>query len=243
MHMELTVGCLSIRSRAVRAVVTPHTVARHRPATGKLRDARNWNQRICWLAHHTLAELFGGTERFRPCARSLLSQALVSCQRELARLAGIDAGNVSRLLKRWMDVGLVQRVQRDGLPRYYATQDLALAPLVTLMQQDSELVRSLQVALSGVSGIQAAVLFGSMARGEAGANSDVDVLVLGSVSELKLNTLLKPVGRKLGRPVHVSVSTLEDFQNQIRAGESFAREVVQGPRVALIGNFDAAVFS
>lgn len=191
----------------------------------------------------TLAELFGGTERFKALRTIFAEPGRGFGQRELARLAGIDAGNVSRLLKRWMEAGLVRRVQKDGLPRYYATQDPALAPLVTLMQQDSELVRSLREALAGVTGLQAAVLFGSMARGEEGAGSDVDVLVLGHVSELKLNTLLRPVGRKLGRPVHASVSTLEDFQNQVRAGESFARDIVQGPRIALIGDFDAAVLS
>lgn len=112
-----------------------------------------------------------------------------------------------------------------------------------LMRQDSELIRSLHVVLAGVGAVRAAVLIGSMARNVEGADSDVDVLALGNVSELKLDTLLRPVGRKLGRPVHASVSTPDDFQNQLRAGESLAREVVQGPRVTLIGYFAAALLS
>ena len=189
----------------------------------------------------TLAELFGSADRFKVLRTIFSEPGRGFGQRELARAAGIDPGNVSRLLKRWMAVGLVQRIQKDGLPRYYATKDPAFAPLVALMQQDSELVRTLRDFLAGLEGIELALIFGSFARGEEAAVSDVDVLVLGKLSELKLNSLLKPIGRKLGRPVHASVSTIEDFRNQILAGESFAREIVQGSRIALIGDFDATV--
>jgi predicted nucleotidyltransferase len=189
----------------------------------------------------TLAELFGSADRFRALRTIFSEPGRGFGQRELARAAGVDPGNVSRLLKRWLEVGLVQRIQKDGLPRYYATKDPAFAPLVALMQQDSELIRTLRDFLASLDGVQVAVIFGSFARGEEAAESDVDVLVLGKLSELKVNTLLKPVGRKLGRPVHASVSTIEDFRNQIQAGESFAREIVQGPRIALIGDLDATV--
>lgn len=189
----------------------------------------------------TLAELFGSADRFRALRTIFSEPGRGFGQRELARAAGVDPGNVSRLLKRWLEVGLVQRIQKDGLPRYYATKDPAFAPLIALMQQDSELIRTLRDFLASLEGVQVAVVFGSFARGEEAAESDIDVLVLGKLSELKVNTLLKPVGRKLGRPVHASVSTIEDFRNQIQAGESFAREVVQGPRIALIGDLDATV--
>jgi len=189
----------------------------------------------------TLAELFGSADRFRALRTIFSEPGRGFGQRELARAAGVDPGNVSRLLKRWLEVGLVQRIQKDGLPRYYATKDPAFAPLVALMQQDSELIRTLRDFLASLEGVQVAVIFGSFARGEEAAESDIDVLVLGKLSELKVNTLLKPVGRKLGRPVHASVSTIKDFRNQIQAGESFAREIVQGPRIALIGDLDATV--
>lgn len=189
----------------------------------------------------TLVELFGSADRYK-ALRALFSEPGRGFgQRELAKAAGIDPGNVSRLLKRWTEAGLVQRVQKDGLPRYYAAKDPVLAPLVMLMQQDSALVRTLHDFLAKVEGVQVALIFGSIARGDENAESDVDVLVLGSVSELKLNTLLKPVGRELGRPVHASVSTIKSFQKQVQAGESFARDIVRGPRIALIGDFDAAV--
>ena len=189
----------------------------------------------------TLVEVFGSLGRLRALRALFAEPDRGFGQRELAAEAGIDPGAVARLLKRWAAAGLVTRRQQDGLPRYYASTDPALAPLVTLMQQDSALVRTLRDALSALPGVEVALVFGSVAQGAAGAASDLDLLVLGRASELKLNAALKPVGRQLGRAVHATVSTVDSFKNQLRAGESFALGVMQGPRIPLIGDIDAAL--
>ncbi len=189
----------------------------------------------------TLEELFGGVARFRALRSLFAEPGRGFGQRELAAEAGIDPGNVARLLKRWTAAGLVRRQQQDGLPRYYASADPSLAALATLMQQDSRLVRTLREPLAGLAGVKLALVFGSVARGEARAGSDVDVLVLGSASELKLNAALKPAGRALGRPVHATAFSIDAFKQQLRAGESFALGVAQGPRIPLIGDFDAEI--
>lgn len=189
----------------------------------------------------TLVEVFGSLGRLRALRALFAEPGRGFGQRELAAEAGIDPGGVARLLKRWVAAGLVTRRQQDGLPRYYATTDPALAPLVTLMQQDSALVRTLRDALSALPGVEVALVFGSVAQGAAGAASDLDLLVLGRASELKLNAALKPVGRQLGRAVHATVSTVDSFKSQLRAGESFALGVMQGPRIPLIGDIDAAL--
>ncbi len=189
----------------------------------------------------TLVEVFGSQGRLRALRALFAEPERGFGQRELAAEAGLDPGGVARLLKRWTGAGLVSRQQKDGLPRYFASTDPALAPLVTLMQQDSALVRTLREALSGLAGVEVALIFGSIARGAAGAASDLDLLVLGRASELKLNAALKPVGRKLGRAVHATACSIESFKKQLRGGESFAQGVVQGPRVPLIGDLDAAL--
>ena len=189
----------------------------------------------------TLLEVFGSVGRLRALRVLFAEPERGFGQRELAGEAGLDPGGVARLLKRWTASGLVTRRQQDGLPRYYASTDPALAPLVTLMQQDSALVRTLREALSGLTGVDVAVIFGSVARGAAGPASDLDLLVLGRASELKLNAALQPVSRKLGRAVRATAFTVESFKNKLRGGENFALGVMQAPRVSLIGDLDAAL--
>jgi predicted nucleotidyltransferase len=190
-----------------------------------------------------MVEMFGGVGRFRVLRALFAEPGRGFGQRELAAEAGVDPGGVARLLKRWVAAGLVTRRQQDGLPRYFASADPALAPVVTLMQQDSALVSALRDALASVQGVAVALVFGSVARGEAGAQSDIDVLVLGEASELKLNAALKPAGRALGRAVHAMAFTIEGFMQQVRGGESFAQSIVQGPRIALMGSLEDAILS
>lgn len=190
-----------------------------------------------------LTEVFGSADRFRALRALFAEPSRGFGLRELAAEAGVDSGNVSRMLKRWVAAGLVARRVADGLPRYQASPDPALAPLVQLMQQDSTLVRTLREALQSIKGIQVAVVFGSVAQGQAQAQSDVDVLVLGDVSELKVNVALKPAGRALGREVHATACSIDSFHEQLRGRESFAQDIVRGPRTPLIGDFDAEVFS
>lgn len=190
-----------------------------------------------------LTEVFGSADRFRALRTLFAEPSRGFGLRELAAEAGVDSGNVSRMLKRWVAAGLVARRVADGLPRYHASPDPALAPLVQLMQQDSVLVRTLREALQPLKGIQVALVFGSVARGQTGAGSDIDVLVLGDVSELKVNVALKPAGRALGREVHATACTIDSFHEQLRGGESFAQDIVRGPRTPLIGDFDVEVFS
>lgn len=190
-----------------------------------------------------LTELFGSAGRFKVLRVLFAEPGRGFGQRELAAEAGTDAGSVARWLKRWAGVGLVTRWERDGLPRYQASSDPSLAPLVQLMRQDSVLVRTLREAIESLKGIEVAFVFGSVARGEAGADSDIDVMALGSLSELKLNVALKPASRALGRPIHGTVSTIDAFQEQLRGRESFAQAIARGPRIALIGDFDAQVLS
>ncbi len=190
-----------------------------------------------------LTEIFGSAGRFRVLRTLFAEPGRGFGQRELAAEAGIDAGSVARWLKRWASVGLVSRRERDGLPRYQASADPTLAPLVLLMQQDSLLVRALREAMAPLKGIEVALVFGSVARGEADADSDIDLMVIGTLSELKLNVALKPVSRVLGRTVHATVSTMHSFQEQLRGGESFARDIAQGPRIPVIGAFDVEVLS
>jgi hypothetical protein len=87
--------------------------------------------------------------------------------------------------------------------------------------------------------VKVAVVFGSRfgSARAGGAGSDVDVLMLGTVSGLKL----KPAERALGRPVHGTAFAIDTFKNQLHAGENFAQGIAQGPRMPLIGDFDAEV--
>jgi hypothetical protein len=184
------------------------------------------------------AELFGGAERLK-ALRELFEHADQEySSRELAAAAHTDRGNTHRWLKRWEEAGLVRRGIVTAT-NFQASADPALAPLVTLFRQSSELVADLRDALADIEGVRSAVIFGSFARHGEKAESDIDVLVLGGASELKTNARLRPLARKHGRAFNASVFAAEQFRELLAQGDGFATEVMAQPRILLIGDLDA----
>ena len=188
-----------------------------------------------------MAELFGGTGRYK-ALRCLYEQpARAFGTRELAALAGIDPSNASRWLRRWADVGLVERRTERGVPVFQAARDPGLAHLTQLLQQDTRTSQLLagQVDKLGDK-VEAAAIFGSAARGDSDAHSDIDLLLLTDLPQLRVQALFKAAGRELGRPVNVLAYSPEAWREAVAGDNAFVLEILQSPLVPLKGDVRAA---
>lgn len=100
--------------------------------------------------------------------------------RELARRAGRSNTGVQHVLDRLVEHGLVNREEVGRTFLYKLNRDHLLAPTVEQMAGvRAELVRRLRDAIDGweVPPVHAS-LFGSAARGDGDASSDIDLLVV-----------------------------------------------------------------
>lgn len=100
--------------------------------------------------------------------------------REIARLSQRSPTGVQHVLDRLVDEGLVHRIRGGRAYLYSLNRDHLLAPAVEVMAGARwELVQRLRNLFAGwKSPILHASLFGSVARGEGNAASDIDLLVV-----------------------------------------------------------------
>jgi len=187
-----------------------------------------------------MAELVGGMARFRALRCLFEDPAREFGTRELAFAAGIDPGNASRWLRRWTEVGLVERRDERGTPLFKAAGDPALHPLAELMQQASHGTEVLRARVESLDAVRAAAIYGSAARAESGRDSDIDLLLITTLPQLKAQALFKPVGRELRRPVNVLAYTPVEWQKANVSGDAFVREIRSRPLIILKGDLDAA---
>jgi Polymerase beta, Nucleotidyltransferase len=181
-----------------------------------------------------LSELFGGRERFEVLRTLYLNPARQYTNKELAQVAAVNPGNAHKLLLRWSEIGLASRHVDGRNIRYQASSDPLLQGLQDLFLRSDELVVDLKAALPETA--EAALIFGSSARGEDKAASDIDVLVLGdNLSEIKVNAALRPVGRKHHRTINASVYSKNEFLKLVTAEEAFALSVMSQPVILLKG--------
>lgn len=109
----------------------------------------------------------------------------------------------------------------------------ALRQVVRHVADPAELLRD---ALADATGIEAAFVYGSTARGDARADSDVDLFLVGSfgdTTDLAARTM--EVSTLLQREVNVARYGAAELQDQLRGGSPFLERVMAAPKQWVVG--------
>lgn len=160
---------------------------------------------------------------------------------ELIASTGAGSGAVQRELAKLVASGLLT-VRPIGNQKHYQANPAAPihAELVGIMQKTVGLADILRDALDPlVPRIEQAFVFGSLARGEAGPRSDVDLMIVGDASFAEVVEAVYPLHERLGREVNPVVLTAKEFRARAK-DPGFITRVVSGPRIMLIGIADDA---
>lgn len=185
-----------------------------------------------------LAETLFSDYRRRILALLLLRSDENFHVREISRLTGVPAGSLHRELKLLTDAGLLSRQAMGNQVRYHAERDCPIFHELTgIFRKTSGLADVIRSALLPFSDkVTAAFVFGSVAKGEERATSDVDVCVVGSASFTDVVVALTDMRQKLGREINPVVMTHEQFISKLEAGEQFVTRIMSEPKLFLTGD-------
>jgi predicted nucleotidyltransferase len=161
-------------------------------------------------------------------------------QRELQRLTGAHLRQLQRDLARLVESGFVEsRVHGNRVYYRAVASNPGFPALRSLVLTTLGAEGSLRAALVELGqGVDAAFVYGSFARGEERPDSDVDVLVVGSVSRRALAAALSSAARELGRELNPALFSPDEYVARCKAGDHFIASVLAGPRVWLVGDDD-----
>lgn len=158
---------------------------------------------------------------------------------EIIRLAGSGSGAVQRELARLESAGLVT-VEQLGRQRHYRADSSApvFDELRGIVLKTFGLVEQLRSALAPrATDISCAFVFGSVARREDSASSDIDLMVLSDdLTYSELFSLLEPVSTHARRTVNPTLFTHSEFEARRRKRNAFLTRVLEQPKLWVIGN-------
>jgi len=164
-------------------------------------------------------------------------------KQELIDRTGSGSGAVQRELARLIESGLVTVTHIGSQKHYQANSGAAIfAELRSIVRKTVGVTDPLRTALRPLKrSIDLALVYGSVARGDERADSDIDLLVVARDLTLeKLFERLAPAEATLGRKIHPTLYTPQDFARRRRNGNAFVQKVLAGEHLLLIGNEDAA---
>lgn len=185
-----------------------------------------------------LATLLFGNYRRRVLGLLLLHPDETYHVREIARLTDTTAGTLHKELARLAEVGLLTKAQVGNQVRYAANrQSPIFEELASILRKTSGLADIVLDALAGLDKrINVALIFGSVARGEERAGSDVDVLIIGTLGLADAAKALHPVQEKIGREINPVVMALDEYRRKNNEGDGFVREILAGEKIFLKGD-------
>jgi predicted nucleotidyltransferase len=185
-----------------------------------------------------LVEVLFGSYRRRILALLLLRPDESFYVREIARLTGVPAGSLHRELRLLTSAGLLERSTVGNQVRYQVDRTCPIhEELAGIFRKTVGLTDVLREALTPLAGkIRVALVFGSVAQGKELATSDIDVLVIGSVSFAGVVEALSTAAEQLRREVNPVVMTRAEFSAKVAARDRFVSRIEREPKLFLLGD-------
>ena len=149
---------------------------------------------------------------------------------ELANFLHTRPSSLQRELSSLEQSGILQQ-RKDGRRTYFKaeTRSPIFRELRSIFEKTVGLVPSLKVALAPFANkIACAFVYGSVARHEEHATSDVDLMVIGTVGLGDLAPSLRKTEKRLGREVNVTNYSVGEFRKKVADGDHFLTSVLKG---------------
>jgi len=158
---------------------------------------------------------------------------------EVIALAQSGTGAVQRELAGLSAAGLLT-VRKQGNQKHYQANASApvFAELRSLVLKTMGLADVLRAALAPLAAqVDAAFIYGSVARQQDTAHSDVDVMIVSSTLGYgEVFGALENATVSLGRKVNPTLYTPADWTKRMEQDSAFVTRVWQQPKIWLIGN-------
>jgi predicted nucleotidyltransferase len=160
--------------------------------------------------------------------------------RQISREIGASAGAVQRELNTLSNIGLIDRTDSGHQVYFQANRAHPVyAELNALVQKTVGVFHLLTSALAPIAKkISLAFVYGSMARQEEKAGSDVDLMIVGDVTLDEVLAQLAPVERAIGRSINPTLYSMKEFKAKLKSGNHFLRSVLRGEKAPLIGEIN-----
>lgn len=148
---------------------------------------------------------------------------------------GVDRGNLVKKLDEWKSEGILQKKKRGNLSLYRVNKTHPLyRELRIIIEKEFGLEEALRSALKHVVGVKQAYIFGSYAKGAMGAESDVDVLVIGSHKAVDVQRRVAQTQKKFDREINVVDMTETELVRRKKARDPLVARIFSGPNIKLL---------
>lgn len=157
---------------------------------------------------------------------------------EIIKKSGGGSGAVQRELSRLVRSGLVT-VEKIGSQKHYQADPRApiFTELCAIINKTVGLVDPLKAVLEPfLAEIDIAFVYGSVAKGEDSASSDIDLMIISdSLTYADVFPALERVSVELGRAIQPTLYAWTELKRRIKSDNAFVKRVLAQPKIWIKG--------
>jgi len=157
--------------------------------------------------------------------------------RELERILDIPVSMIRKELLRLEENGIFICTKRGNLTYFCLNKSYPLFDeLKSIVFKTIGIRGLLKETLEQIRGVEIAFIYGSFAKNEENAKSDIDLFIVGEIEERKLVTEVGKVEKTLKREINYSLYTKDDIKKKKKEMDPFILELINGPKIFLMGS-------
>jgi predicted nucleotidyltransferase len=156
---------------------------------------------------------------------------------EVVRYAAMGKGVISRELAKLTDAGLLVASKQGNQNHYQANADCPIFnELKQIVLKTFGVAGLLRVGLEPLFGqLEQAFIYGSMAKGEDHAGSDIDMMLVGNdLSYSDIMHMLGPIEQQLQRTVNPTLYSPAEFAERLAAEQNFLTKIMAQDQIDLL---------
>jgi len=157
--------------------------------------------------------------------------------RELERILEIPVSMLRKELLSLEKSSIFISQKKGNLTYYFVNKSYPLfEEFKSIVSKTVGVEGTLKTHLEKIKGISAAFIYGSYAKKQDVALSDIDLFILGTPNETKLISTINRIEPRLKREINYNLYTKKDFQKKKSDHDPFIEEVIREAKIFLIGD-------
>ena len=154
--------------------------------------------------------------------------------REIEKKTGLSIGSIQKELRNLADIDLLKKRRRGNRLYYTINSDhLIFEELLSIIRKYLGIIPALKESLD-CDKINTAFIFGSMAKENYNAESDIDIMVIGNISTKILSGLLRNI--KTEYELNYILFSEKELREKNKKNEPFVKRILSDKKIFIKGN-------
>jgi len=185
-----------------------------------------------------LKELFSSEVRIRLLNTFLLNPDTEFYLRELAGKFNISPRHVSLELQNLKKIEIINK-RISGKQHYYSInkKNPIFHELLNIFIKTIGVKGVVENYLNKYKNlIEFAFIYGSIAKGDARADSDIDLMIIGDISGREISGAMIDAGNEINREVNFNIISLSEFSSRLKSKDHFINSIYKESKLFILGD-------